>query len=498
MANNIYIGMRYVPIYVGDYDSETVYEPLSIVAYNGASYTSKQSVPAGILPTNTTYWAKSSDFNAQYSELDGRITTAQDKADEALANSEENADAIAALEETISTGAYIDASKYGVTEDSADISTALNNLLSEHGGTKAILMPQGQYTSLSPIIINKNSAVFICFGTINGAISGALVKINASDCDIYIRRISNSVGDGVQVGDTNMESSIGNNNLFLPHIYAGGIGLHYLVGTRPYGIQNINFYGNRIDYHGVGILLEQVGSNSSAWINENRFFDFWCVYNGTHFEGGIGIQTLADATYSGRFNGNRFMNFSAENNANVVSLVKCRGCNFENIRLIEQVGRGVQFICDSDTTRCHFSSVNGMLDLSQFNDQGIENIYDMYVAHDGVSVCNQFTFRQGGFLILDGYIPPQVLVSTQADPALLRHRRPMAVICQGKNSYTITLPLSYSWDMSSQPIVFIADSDMTGSVRIVRYNGTLVCTVTAGTAWAVYCGQARAVGVQIK
>lgn len=83
MANNIYIGMRYVPIYVGDYDSETVYEPLSIVAYNGASYTSKQSVPAGILPTNTTYWAKSSDFNAQYSELDSRITEAQDTADSA-------------------------------------------------------------------------------------------------------------------------------------------------------------------------------------------------------------------------------------------------------------------------------------------------------------------------------------------------------------------------------------------------------------------------------
>lgn len=84
MPNNIYIGMRYVPLFDGPYNSQKVYEPLTVVEYNNSSYTSKRQVPVGILPTNTEYWARSGDFNAQYNELDGRITTAQNTANGAV------------------------------------------------------------------------------------------------------------------------------------------------------------------------------------------------------------------------------------------------------------------------------------------------------------------------------------------------------------------------------------------------------------------------------
>ena len=63
-----YIGARYVPIIDGEYNSEKVYEPLTIVTYNGSSYTSKKSVPAGTLPTNTEYWALTGNYNAQVEE----------------------------------------------------------------------------------------------------------------------------------------------------------------------------------------------------------------------------------------------------------------------------------------------------------------------------------------------------------------------------------------------------------------------------------------------
>lgn len=83
MANNIYIGMRYVPLFDGTYNSEKVYEPLTVVEYNNSSYTSKRQVPAGVLPTNTEYWARSGDFNAQYNELSERIDGVETTAESA-------------------------------------------------------------------------------------------------------------------------------------------------------------------------------------------------------------------------------------------------------------------------------------------------------------------------------------------------------------------------------------------------------------------------------
>lgn len=68
MANNIYIGARYVPIFDGDWNSQKAYEALTVVNYVGSSYTSKRAVPAGVVPTNTTYWALTGNFNEQMEE----------------------------------------------------------------------------------------------------------------------------------------------------------------------------------------------------------------------------------------------------------------------------------------------------------------------------------------------------------------------------------------------------------------------------------------------
>lgn len=75
MATRQYIGARYVPLFMGNYDPATIYEPLSIVIYNNATYTSKKEVPVGILPTDTTYWALTGNFNGYISALDTKIDT---------------------------------------------------------------------------------------------------------------------------------------------------------------------------------------------------------------------------------------------------------------------------------------------------------------------------------------------------------------------------------------------------------------------------------------
>lgn len=66
-----YVGARYVPIFgrMGEtsvqWDNSAPYEPLTIVLYQGNSYTSRQYVPAGIAIDNTDYWIETGNYNAQ-------------------------------------------------------------------------------------------------------------------------------------------------------------------------------------------------------------------------------------------------------------------------------------------------------------------------------------------------------------------------------------------------------------------------------------------------
>ena len=45
---NVYVGHRYVPLIMDEWDKSISYEGLSIVTYKGGSYTSKKHVPVGI------------------------------------------------------------------------------------------------------------------------------------------------------------------------------------------------------------------------------------------------------------------------------------------------------------------------------------------------------------------------------------------------------------------------------------------------------------------
>lgn len=64
---NKYVGARYVPIFAdpSTWDNTKTYEPLTIVLYQGNSYTSKTFVPVGIDITNNSYWIETGNYNAQ-------------------------------------------------------------------------------------------------------------------------------------------------------------------------------------------------------------------------------------------------------------------------------------------------------------------------------------------------------------------------------------------------------------------------------------------------
>lgn len=65
LINRQYVGARYVPKVMGEWNKALQYEALSIVTYLGNSFTSKVPVPANIDISNKTYWVNTGNYNAQ-------------------------------------------------------------------------------------------------------------------------------------------------------------------------------------------------------------------------------------------------------------------------------------------------------------------------------------------------------------------------------------------------------------------------------------------------
>ena len=73
MALKKYIGLRYAPKFVGAWDKTSEYAALSVVYTNDQSYVSRKTVPANTEITNTEFWVKSADWNAQVAQYNQNV-----------------------------------------------------------------------------------------------------------------------------------------------------------------------------------------------------------------------------------------------------------------------------------------------------------------------------------------------------------------------------------------------------------------------------------------
>src|SRR5699024_5995158 len=76
---NVYVGHRYVPKIIGEWNKQETYEGLSIVTNEGTSYTSKKRVPVGIDILNEEYWAVTGNYNAQIEGYRQAVRNMQDE-----------------------------------------------------------------------------------------------------------------------------------------------------------------------------------------------------------------------------------------------------------------------------------------------------------------------------------------------------------------------------------------------------------------------------------
>ena len=73
MAIKKYIGARYAPQYMGAWDKASEYAALCVVYANDQSYVSRKTVPANTEITNTEFWIKSADWNAQVTQYNQNV-----------------------------------------------------------------------------------------------------------------------------------------------------------------------------------------------------------------------------------------------------------------------------------------------------------------------------------------------------------------------------------------------------------------------------------------
>ena len=128
-GQNVYVGYRYVPKIMGDWDSTQIYEPLSIVQYQGNSFTSRQYVPSGVELTNEEYWASTGNYNAQIEQYRQEVINVTSEVKTGLENVNNEVVNARNGEATLTER---------LNKDSQEVNTQLENKANKIKGSKSV------------------------------------------------------------------------------------------------------------------------------------------------------------------------------------------------------------------------------------------------------------------------------------------------------------------------------------------------------------------------
>jgi hypothetical protein len=222
LINRQYVGARYVPKIMGEWDKNIPYEALSIVTYKGNSFTSKIPVPAKVDIGDETYWVSTGNYNVQIEEY--RKETLEAKQ---LANN---------------TSTDLQAFKKNQTNTNNEINNKIDSTTSALNQLKNAVF-DGDTPSV--ITVAKNGGRF---HTINEAITFA-----KKYCERY-KRVTILICGGVY-----KESIVLKKN---PGIDLVGIGMPEIITDAPYPNGPANIYG---DTYIEGIYFHSIGADSYAF-----------------------------------------------------------------------------------------------------------------------------------------------------------------------------------------------------------------------------------------
>lgn len=289
-----YIGARYLPIIVGDWDITKKYEPLMVVYYNGASYTSKTYIPAGIDISNTTYWALSADYNAQVAAYRAEVLSFKDDIDDFKAMIKEG---------------FVTPEMYGAVGDGVvDDSQALQDALSSGSN---VLIPNKRYNIKENTLYITQDNNSIIYG------AGSTIIYEGTDYAVDITRVNQK-------------------NITLGTIIAlsgSCIDLHSDGWTSENNdrVQYVNLTFDVLE--ALNNCIHAAATGNPSWVNEIRV-------NKGRFQSGTNGILLEHTVSTGEINGWRFDNITFEGVTNGLVLSSSNGdinsISLTNVRVLEQ------------------------------------------------------------------------------------------------------------------------------------------------------------------
>lgn len=365
-STNVYVGQRYVPKFYDDgteqhgatWDKTKVYEPLTIVLWEGDSYTSRTFVPAGVEITDTQYWLETGNFNAQLESVSNNITNVTNQ----LKNFRINAKTYGAVGD-------------GVHDDYSALSAAL-----ETG--EPIYIPEGEYYISQPITINQSC---YCDGTLIYSGEGAVI-LETGICDIYIYRIKQSAynmsGYGIKITGNN---ELARNPALCMHvgfaeILGCDIGIWMCAGIS--GIQNVRITDGRINAN-TGILLQD---SATSHVNANHFENIY-VWGGTAVKT---VKTVNPVQLY--YDANTFMLCDFENlSGKWADLIDCRNFTFFNCRMIKAENPNIEtkaFVVNNSAWITIYSDVGIDLTMLECKDAFSNIVCYNKITYDGKTCGN--------------------------------------------------------------------------------------------------------------
>lgn len=155
MAVTQYIGARYVPKFYENSDGTeewragVEYEPLTIVTWNGNSYTSKKPIPStvGAPSDNPSYWVATGIFNQQIADLTNRVNALGEE-----------------IKKYYVTPEMFGAAGDGVTNDTAAMQEAVD--------TGYIVLLSGEYL-IDTVNVTKDTVIYGVGGSVKPTLTGA-------------------------------------------------------------------------------------------------------------------------------------------------------------------------------------------------------------------------------------------------------------------------------------------------------------------------------------
>lgn len=131
-----YIGSRYVPKFMGEYDATTSYEALSVVDNGaGTSYISNKPTPPGIPLTNTSYWTVYGASSGAIYDLQNRMTDAENDIDNIEGDITTINSDIAAIKRDIKGGILVIGNSYvGLSHVADELKDCYDEAYEYHGG----------------------------------------------------------------------------------------------------------------------------------------------------------------------------------------------------------------------------------------------------------------------------------------------------------------------------------------------------------------------------